>query len=69
MLTIALKTYLMKYIPELVKDGENKGEQFLFECKIELEKIESKISDEQYRYIRELIEFFSHYKAKWDNYV
>lgn len=47
-LTISLKTYIYKYVRALENLNENKDEKYLFTCEINLNKIQSRITHEQY---------------------
>jgi hypothetical protein len=70
-LTISLKTHLLKYIKALEGlNKEDKGKEdsdgkYLFECDVNLNKIESRVTHEQYEDILDLISGFSEFQRKY----
>jgi hypothetical protein len=58
-----------KYINALERLSDNKDEKYLFECVINLNKIESKISDQQYYDLLDVITLISDFQKTYVQFV
>lgn len=68
-LTISLKTHLNKSIKALEMSNQSKDGKYLFECQINLNKVDCKVSHEQYYDILDMVNVFSEYQKTYQQYA